>query len=155
MTNNHVAVLDIGKTNVKVALFDLQSGLEIVAVSRPNIVVEEPPWPHFDVEGHWEFFLASLAEFHSTHRVDAISVTTHGASIALLNADGILAAPILDYEHGGLDEVAASYDKIRPPFDETGSPRLAMGLNVGAQLFWQFHVDRKPVSYTHLTLPTT
>ena len=43
MTNNHVAVLDIGKTNVKVALFDLQSGSEIVAVSRPNIVVEEPP----------------------------------------------------------------------------------------------------------------
>ena len=40
MTNNHVAVLDIGKTNVKVALFDLQSGSEIVAVSRPNIVVE-------------------------------------------------------------------------------------------------------------------
>ena len=142
MTNNHVAVLDIGKTNVKVALFDLQSGSEIVAVSRPNIVIEEPPWPHFDVEGHWGFFLASIAGFHSKHRVDAISVTTHGASIALLNADGVLAAPILDYEYDGLDEVAASYDKIRPLFEETGSPRLAMGLNVGAQLFWQFHVDR-------------
>ena len=155
MTNNHVAVLDIGKTNVKVALFDLQSGSEIGAVSRPNIVVEEPPWPHFDVEGHWEFFLASLAEFHSEHRVDAISVTTHGASIALLNADGVLAAPILDYEHDGLDEVAASYDKIRPLFDETGSPRLAMGLNVGAQLFWQFYVDPKlkDRSRTILTYP--
>ena len=155
MTINHVAVLDIGKTNVKVALFDLQSGSEIVVVSRPNIVVEEPPWPHFDIEGHWEFFLASLAEFHSEHRVDAISVTTHGASIALLNADGVLAAPILDYEHDGLDEVAASYDKIRPLFAETGSPRLAMGHNVGAQLFWQFHVDPKlkDRSRTILTYP--
>ena len=119
MTNNYVAVLDIGKTNVKVALFDLQSGSEIAAVSRPNIVIEEPPWPHFDVEGHWGFFLASIAGFHSKHRVDAISVTTHGASIALLNADGVLAAPILDYEYDGLDEVAASYDKIRPLFEET------------------------------------
>lgn len=155
MTINHVAVLDIGKTNVKVALFDLRSGSEIVVVSRSNIVVEEPPWPHFDIEGHWEFFLASLAEFHSEHRVDAISVTTHGASIALLNADGVLAAPILDYEHDGLDEVAASYDKIRPLFAETGSPRLAMGHNVGAQLFWQFHVDPKlkDRSRTILTYP--
>ena len=155
MTNNHVAVLDIGKTNVKVALFDLQNGSEILAVSRPNIVVEDPPWPHFDVEGHWQFFLDSLAEFHAKHRVDAISVTTHGASIALLDADGVLAAPILDYEHDLPADIAASYDDIRPPFHETGSPRLAMGLNVGAQLFWQFHVDPtlKDRSRTILTYP--
>jgi sugar (pentulose or hexulose) kinase len=37
--------------------------------------------------------------------------------------------------------VAEAYSAIRPPFSETGSPRLGMGLNIGAQLFWQFGVD--------------
>jgi sugar (pentulose or hexulose) kinase len=48
---------------------------------------------------------------------------------------------MLDYEHPGPDDLAAEYDAIRPGFDETGSPRLGMGLNVGAQLFWQFRTD--------------
>ena len=26
---------------------------------------------------------------------------------------------------------------MRPPFAETGTPRLPIGLNLGAQLFWQ------------------
>ena len=35
--------------------------------------------------------------------IDAISVTTHGATAALLDADGALALPVLDYEHDGPD----------------------------------------------------
>ena len=27
--------------------------------------------------------------------------------------------------------------QVRPPFAETGTPRLPVGLNLGAQLFWQ------------------
>ena len=34
--------------------------------------------------------------------------------------------------------LAAAYDAARPAFDETGSPRLPLGLNLGAQLYWQF-----------------
>ena len=33
--------------------------------------------------------------------------------------------------------LAADYDAVRPPFAETGTPRLPIGLNLGAQLFWQ------------------
>ena len=50
---------------------------------------------------------------------------------------GDLALPILDYEHDGPDSLAADYDAVRPPFAETGTPRLPIGLNLGAQLFWQ------------------
>ena len=42
-----------------------------------------------------------------------------------------------------------AYDAIRPPFEETGSPRLAGGLNIGAQLFWQFQIDPALKSRTH------
>lgn len=137
----HIAVIDIGKTNAKLALVDLVTLTEIAVVTRPNTVVNGPPWPHFDVDGHWDFLLAGLKTFHQTYRVDAISVTTHGASVVLLDQAGDLAAPILDYEHDGPDQTAAAYDNLRPPFAQTGSPRLAGGLNVGAQLDWQFQQD--------------
>lgn len=137
----HIAVIDIGKTNVKLALVDLVGMEEIAVVTRPNTVRPGPPWPHFDTDGHWAFLLGALGQFHRDHRIDAISVTTHGASIVLLDEGGKLAAPILDYEHDGPAETAAQYDAIRPPFEQTGSPRLANGLNVGAQLHWQFQAD--------------
>lgn len=137
----HVAVIDIGKTNAKLALVDRQSLTEISVLTRPNTVLPGPPWPHFELDGHWTFLLDGLRDFHARHNVDAISITTHGACAALLDEDGALAAPILDYEHPGPDDTALAYDALRPPFSETGSPRLAGGLNIGAQLFWQFHTD--------------
>lgn len=137
----HIAVIDIGKTNAKLALVNLADLSEIAVVTRPNTVLPGPPYPHFDVEGHWDFLLDGLAKFHAEHGIDAISITTHGACAALLDAQGELAAPILDYEHDGPDELAPAYDAIRPGFDETGSPRLAGGLNIGAQLYWQFARD--------------
>jgi sugar (pentulose or hexulose) kinase len=138
---HHIAVIDIGKTNAKLALVDRSTLTEIAVVTRPNTVLQGPPWPHFDLEGHWAFLLDALGKFHRAHRVDAISVTTHGACAVLLDANGKLAAPCLDYEHTGPNEVADLYDTIRPPFAQTGSPRLSGGLNLGAQLHWQFHQD--------------
>lgn len=134
----HIAVIDIGKTNAKLALVDRETLAELAVVTRPNRVLSGPPWPHFDLDGHWQFFLHHLRDFHSKHGVDAISVTTHGASAVLLDAKGGLAAPMLDYEHPGPEELRKRYDAIRPGFEETGSPALPLGLNLGAQLFWMF-----------------
>jgi len=135
-TGSHVAVIDIGKTNAKVAVVDTAAMHEIGVRSRPNAALPGPPYPHFDIDGLWAFILASLGQLHADHRIDAISVTAHGASIVLLDRAGDLACPVLDYEHTGPDDLAPAYDRLRPPFAETGSPRLAMGLNVGAQLHW-------------------
>ena len=141
MSTGHVAVIDIGKTNAKLALVRKSDLTEISVMTRPNCVLPGPPYPHFDVEGHWAFILDGLASFHAAHGIEAITVTTHGASGALIAKDGSLAAPILDYEHTGPTDVASAYNQIRPPFSETGSPRLAMGLNLGAQFHWQFETD--------------
>lgn len=137
----HIAVIDIGKTNAKLALVDLETLHEIAVVTRPNKVLPQPPWGHFDTDGHWAFLLDALKRFHSDHGIDAISVTTHGASIVLLDDRDDLAAPIIDYEHPIPDEIARAYDAVRPPFAETGSPRLAAGLNAGAQLHYMFAQD--------------
>lgn len=143
MTNaaTHVAVIDIGKTNAKLALVDRTTLDEIAVVTRPNTVRPGPAWPHFDTEGHWDFLLDALGRFHASHGVDAIAITTHGASIVLLDETGALAAPVLDYEHPGPDDLAHIYNALRPTFFETGAPRLGGGLNVGAQLHWMFETD--------------
>lgn len=132
----HIAVIDIGKTNAKLALVEGESLTEIAVVTRPNRPLAGPPWPHADLEGHWQFFLANLTQFNRDHGVDAISVTTHGAAAVLLDRSASLAVPMLDYEHHGPDMLHRRYDALRPPFEETGSPRLPAGLNLGAQLHW-------------------
>ncbi|MEO6394331.1 MAG: FGGY-family carbohydrate kinase [Devosia sp.] len=132
-----VAVIDIGKTNAKLALVELEALREIAVLKAPNVVVSTGPYPHADVAALWEFVLDSLAALRRDHRIEAISVTTHGATAALLDAEGELALPILDYEFAGVESSAADYAAIRDDFAETGSPRLTVGLNLGAQLFWQ------------------
>ena len=132
----HVAVIDIGKTNAKVLLIDLLGASEIIIAKAANSVLAGPPYPHFDEPALWDFIVGALREIAASHPLDAISITTHGACAALVDGDGALVLPVLDYEFGGPDETTLPYDTQRPPFAQTGSPRLPAGLNLGAQLFW-------------------
>lgn len=130
-----VAVLDIGKTNVKVVLVDGTTLRELAVRRAPNRPRTDSPYPHADVEAQWVFFRDALRELAAEGPVDAISITAHGATAALVGEGGLV-LPVLDYEHNGPDALAAEYDALRAPFAETGSARLPHGLNVGAQLFW-------------------
>jgi sugar (pentulose or hexulose) kinase len=132
-----IAVLDIGKTNAKVVILDAETGAEIAAVKTGNAVLPDGPYPHYDVEGLWRFALQALGGFAVTPGFDAVSITTHGACAALLDADGSLALPVLDYEHPYNAAIRDDYDRLRPDFAETFSPRLSVGLNLGAQLHYQ------------------
>src|SRR5262249_46653023 len=133
----NIAVIDIGKTNAKVTRFDMQTARESDVFTCPNDVARTGPYPHHDIDRMWNFMLDSLSRIEATTPIDAIAITAHGASITLVDAEGDLALPMLDYEYEGPDTLADEYNAIRPAFDETGSPRLVCGLNVGAQLYWQ------------------
>lgn len=150
-----IAVIDIGKTNAKVVLVDAATGQEMAVHKTANSVLSDPPYPHFDTERLWAFILQSLSKFAREPGFDALSITTHGASAALLDATGKLALPVLDYEHLYADAINSAYDALRPDFSETYSPRLTGGLNLGAQLHYQrtcFPEDFARVS-TILTYP--
>ncbi|MBB4251679.1 FGGY-family carbohydrate kinase [Rhizobium sp. BK008] len=134
---HRIAVLDIGKTNAKVVVLDSETGAEIAVLKRPNIAIKTGLYPHYDIEALWSFALDALKSLAREPGFDAISITTHGASAALLARDGALAMPVIDYEHEYPQEIRDAYTALRPTFDETFSPRLAMGLNVGAQLHYQ------------------
>jgi sugar (pentulose or hexulose) kinase len=129
-----VAVLDIGKTNAKLALFD--EGRLVWEKSAPNRILPGPPYPHEDVDGAFAFFLAALREAGRAHRIGAIVPTAHGAAGALVGEKD-LAAPVMDYEFGDVEQIEPDYARIRPPFSETLSPKVPAGLNLGRQLAYQ------------------
>ena len=134
---SHVGVIDIGKTNAKVAVVDSKNLSEIAVRTRPNAVLSGAPYPHFDIEGIWAFIKAALGELNDQFPLSAISITTHGATAALVDADGALTLPVLDYEFDGPDTTRSAYDAIAPAFAHSLTPRLPLGLNLGAQLFFQ------------------
>lgn len=136
-TVRHVAVIDIGKSSAKVALVELETLAERATRRIPNQLLADGPYPHHDVDRLWQFILESLAALNREAAVDAISVTAHGATAALLDVRGELAMPVLDYEHHGPESVRAAYQAVRSPFSETGTAPLPLGLNLGAQIFWQ------------------
>lgn len=136
MTLQNIAVIDIGKTSAKLVLLDASDGAELLVRIKANQVLQDGPYPHADVEGLFYFIVASLKEFGDNHPVSAISITTHGATAAIL-AGSDLALPVLDYEHTGPDNLREAYAAVRPDFAESLSPQLPGGLNLGAQFFWQ------------------
>ena len=139
MTPNYsrIAVLDIGKTNAKVVVLDSATGAEVAVARTPNTVLKDGLYPHYDIDKLWSFTLDTLRSFAREPGFEAISITTHGASAALLDSAGNLAMPVLDYEHEYPADIRDAYARLRPPFEETFSPHQTMGLNVGAQLHYQ------------------
>lgn len=129
------AIIDIGKTNTRAILADLTAQREIAQHRVENRVRSGPPYPHLDVEAQAGFILRALADFAARGPLAGVMVIGHGATVALVDDDGLV-MPVLDYEYPGPDELADEYDRLRPPFTQTGSPRMAGGLNIGAQLHW-------------------
>lgn len=131
-------VLDVGKTNVRLVATNAE-GDTLEILSRPNHVLPGPPYPHFDVDGIYTWILNGLASLAKRFEIDAIIPVAHGAAGAALDAAGRLVLPVLDYEHPGptaTRDLAADYEALARRFDETGSPALPDGLNLGRQFFW-------------------
>ena len=151
----YVAVIDLGKTNSKLALVDTELAREMAVLTQPASVNLNTSYPSLDHEVIFAFVIEALRQFAAAHRIDAITVTTHGATAALIDGAGDLVLPVVDYEYDGIDHLRAGYDQIRPLFSQTGSPGLPGGLNIGAQLFWlkKHFADRFARATTLLTWP--
>lgn len=132
-----VAVIDLGKTNSKIALVDTALAVEVEVIKQAAPVNSDTLYPSLDHLVIEAFIVESLSVLAQMQQIDAIIVTTHGATAALIDASGQLALPVLDYEFKGVDETRTGYSHYRPPFADTGSPTLPGGLNIGAQLYWQ------------------
>lgn len=131
-----IAVLDVGSTNTKLFLFDQDLTLHaeemIVSVHTPG-----PPYLHIDPEPVLAFAARVLPDFDGILPVDVVVPSAHGSGLALLDADGKLVLPVMDYEAEPPVEIAESYARIEPPFDEVFAPTNPGALTLGRQLHWQ------------------
>ena len=137
--SNNCLVLDVGKTNVKIHVLD-ERQQSLATYTKDNQVLKNTPYPHADVDGIWQWMMEVFCACVAEYEIGAIAVSAHGATAALVNsslAGNGLALPIMDYEWLGVESLDESYEQLRPPFQETYSPGLPGGLNVGRQLTWQ------------------
>ncbi|HEX8403953.1 MAG TPA: FGGY family carbohydrate kinase [Duganella sp.] len=133
--NEATLVLDIGKTNVKLVLVDVD-GAVLAERRSPNTILTEGPYPHHDTDRIWNWLLDGMGQLSSVARIGAIVSVTHGATAALVDDDGLV-LPVLDYEFEPPEEEGERYADQRPPYSSTHSPQLPAGLNLGRQLAWQ------------------
>jgi len=131
-----IAIMDIGKSNVKLSLVDAQSGDITFSATAGFTALEHDLYPQLDTAGIWNWYLDELSNISSTANITHIGVTAHGATAALLGVDD-LALPVVDYEYTGPEEFTEQYDALCDPFEHTFSPKLPGGLNIGRQLYWQ------------------
>jgi L-fuculokinase len=135
--NGCVAVFDLGKTNIKVVVFD-SSGNALAERARANTPLAADarcPYLSLDAQGAWTFLVGALKDVSARFPIEAIAIATHGAAGALVTDDGLALQP-MDYEFGGYRVIDADYEAARPPFAETLSPSVPRGLNLGRQVFY-------------------
>ncbi|MBD3420377.1 MAG: carbohydrate kinase [Chitinivibrionales bacterium] len=96
MSNYHIAVIDVGKTNKKVLIFDDKLRLLDSVYKNFDEYVEGKT--HFeDVENMTAWFKESLKGFSSEYDIKALSITTHGATAMCIDKKGKLATPPVAY----------------------------------------------------------
>ncbi|MFT3996366.1 MAG: FGGY family carbohydrate kinase [Asticcacaulis sp.] len=134
-------VFDVGKTNAKISVIDPQGRiLNRTVLKTPH--VHTRLYAAFDVDTLFAWFLSELKRLSGRYRIEHIMPVAHGAGCAFLSADEQLLQPIQDYEASIPLPYAQAYQAVRPGFEETLSPLLPNGLNLGAQIFW--HARRDP-----------
>ncbi|WP_162916966.1 FGGY-family carbohydrate kinase [Dongia deserti] len=127
-----IAILDVGKTNVKVTL--VADGGIIEQRRRHNEPHPAPPYLHLANDRIWDWALDQLTALSRQFTITDIVPVAHGASVAAIDGGGLV-LPMLDYEQD-ISDFDAEYEQLARDFAETACPRLPCGHNTGRQLFW-------------------
>lgn len=130
-----VASLNVGKTHSRLALIDSRDATVVWSTRRSNASVDTPIGRQLDIAGIEHWLIDALSGSPHRDRIAAVVPIAHGATAMLLDSRGqLLAAP--DYEDARFERVNEEYAAERDPFDQTCSPPLPLGLNLGRQLFY-------------------
>ncbi len=133
MIQGKTIVVDIGRTNAKVSLWNADTRM-VERCVRANETSKSPSgYQTLDVAGIDAWLLESISAFARLGPVARIITVGHGAAAALIRNDEMYLDP-MDYEDDASSEEQAEYGALRDPFCKTGSPLLPVGLNLGFQL---------------------
>jgi sugar (pentulose or hexulose) kinase len=134
-----IAVLDIGKTNLKLCVTD-RDGTVLESVTTVNAVRPGPPWRHHDLTVLAPWVGTTLKELARHHPLHVVVPVGHGSGGVLTLADpdtgGTGAAlPMIDYEDNFPPELDATYRAEAGTFEDRGSAVMTASTHAARQLF--------------------
>lgn len=129
-----IAVLDIGKTNVKLSATDTD-GTVLETLSTPNAICPAPPYRHHDVIALEDWVIGALADLGRRHAIDAIVPVGHGSAGVLVDAAGPV-MPMIDYEDDPPAAVTARYRDLAGDFRTRGSAIMLGASHLARQMLW-------------------
>jgi sugar (pentulose or hexulose) kinase len=133
------AVIDIGMTNKKVAIYD--PGLQLQdSASRTFEALPVDDIETHDLAGMEDWFIDTLAGFARRYDIGAIAVSTHGATQVCVGADGQPSAPCAFYTHEPGDEFQQRFYALAGTPEDlqavTGTPRFPALLNMAKAILF-------------------
>lgn len=141
MPENYIAVVDVGKTNKKVLIYDLR--LKCVDSVYKNFdEFEEAGVIYEDLENMTIWIRDQLKIFANKYIIKAISVTTHGAFAVGIDVNGNLAVPPVAYTTDAGENFRQDfYNTFGHPHTlkrATGTTEIGSLVNIGKLIyFWQ------------------
>ena len=132
---SRIAVLDIGKTNLKL-LVATDDGWPLETHSIPNLATASGPYLAYDVVRLQEWFLDALAEAARRHAIGAVISTAHGCGAVLVDEDKPV-LPMMDYDAIPPPAIDEAYARIAPPYCEVFCGIGAGAIRLAKQLLWQ------------------
>ena len=144
-------VLDIGKTNVKLTFVDSFNNKTIKFFKTKQKNIYRHGIKILNSNSIFEWALKKITYIGRKHNLDKFVCTAHGTSIALISYDDKELLACTDYEYK-FDKLFNSYKKIAPKFNESFSPFLENGLNIGQQIYYLYKRKQKLIKETKYIL---
>ena len=144
-------VLDIGKTNVKLTFVDSFNNKTIKFFKTKQKNIYRHGIKILNSNSIFEWALKKITYIGRKHNLDKFVCTAHGTSIALISYDDKELLACTDYEYK-FDKLFNNYKKIAPKFNESFSPFLENGLNIGQQIYYLYKRKQKLIKETKYIL---
>lgn len=135
-----VAVLDVGKTNVKLSA--VTAGGEVLeTLTAANPTRDGPLWRYHDLEALGAWVFSSLTAFCKRHRIGTFVSSGHGSGGVLTGPDPDAggdgtALPMIDYEQPVPEEIDRDYRPLSGSFLDRGSAMMHAATHQARQLYW-------------------
>jgi L-fuculokinase len=137
---NVIAIFDVGKTNKKILLFNVQYQVVLEQSTQLPEMVDEDGFACEDVEALYKWLTTTFEQIntYTNFVIKAVNFTAYGASFVYINEYGNVVAPLYNYlkplSKNLQYEFCDSYGGSEILSVETASPVLG-NLNSGMQLF--------------------
>ncbi len=137
--NNHLAVIDLGKTQKKLLIFSPE--LEMLHKDATSVEEKEEEGILADnIPDTAEWIIETLKKLAKEYPIGAISATTHGATAVYLDGKGEPVFPVPSYMNRPDDRIRQKFlEAFGTPEDlymRTGAPLYETILNIGYGIFW-------------------